>query len=335
MSNQDRDRRSEIDAFKEINLSVIASSFGYRIVKNKSTRHSVLMESGNDKIIVSKNGRHYVYCSVYTESNGTVIDFIQRVVEPNCSLGKVRQHLRPFLDGSYFSNVQKEHAGKYAVSIRPSSKDLLAVAARFSKFEPVTTFHPYLCGERGIPVELLQHDRLKMRVMHCPKRSSIVFPHWGSSDNSSSETERCVTGYEIKGKGINMFSKAGRKGLWASAGFKHDRVLVFAESGLDALSYLALHPMNDVRIASVSGQLTPYQCDLICSAIGRMEEGTQVVAAFDNDKAGDKLTETVAMLSAELGYKFKENRPTTDGLDWNDVLLQSCPKNHLSPYVGS
>ena len=324
MNNQHQDRRSEIDAFKALNLSVIASNYNYRIVKAKSTRHSVLMDSGNDKIIVSKNGNHYVYCSVYDPgSNGTAIDFVQKIVEPGCSLGRVRQLLRPYLDGAYFSTVLKKHDGQYAKSIRPSSTDFLAVAARYSGFEPITTHHQYLCTERGIPLALLQQDRLRGRVRHCPNRNSIIFPHWGSPSENGGDGERCITGYEIKGAGINMFSAEGRKGLWASAGFKHDRVLAVAESGLDALSYLALNEANNVRVVSLSGQINPYQPNLILSAIARMGQGTQIVAAFDNDEAGDRLTEVLQGIVRDCGrgdIEFRDDRPAKRGTDWNAVL---------------
>lgn len=324
MGQQDLNRRSEIDAFKELNLSVIASSFGYEVVRNKSTRHSVLMQSSNDKIIISRIKHHYVFCSVYdTESNGTAIDFVQRVVDPGCSLGRVRQHLRPFLDGAYFSTVQRSNEGRFAKTIRPSSSDFLAVAARFSAFESLVNHHEYLCGERGIPIELLRSERLRGRVKLCNKSDTIIFPHWGSPDENAANHERALTGYEIKGKGVTMFSKAGRKGLWSSAGFEHDRVLVFTESALDALSYLSLHPSGDIRIASLAGQINSHQPELIRSAIGKMGEGIQVVAAFDNDKGGDTLTEMLAELFHDSEFEsigFEVKRPTVRGMDWNAVL---------------
>lgn len=324
MSSYGLDRQSEIDAFKKINLSVIASHFGYRIVKRKSTRHSVLMESVNDKIIVSKNGSHYVYCSVYdTASSGTAIDLVQQVIEPNCSLGRVRQILRPFQDGAFYANVRKQHEGKFAHSIRPSSTDFLAVAARLFEFQPVTESQSYLCGERGIPSGLLQQDRVRGRILHCQKRNAIIFPHWGFPGDDPADTERCINGYEIKGPSVNLFSKSGRKGLWATRGFSRDRILAFTESGLDALSYLALHPSNDIRVCSVSGQLNPFQHHLIRSAIGKMGESAQVVAAFDNDEAGDRLTDTLKEIvhCCQRDYvKFHDDRPAKRGDDWNSTL---------------
>lgn len=315
------DRSAELDAFKRINLSLIAAAYGYELDRRKSTKHSALMASGGDKILITQNGRHYVYCSVYDPaSSGTAIDFAQRVIEPGCSLGRVRQLLRPFLSGGYFAEVTRRHAGRFAERIAPSETDLTAVAARYAAFVPIAHPHPYLCEERGVPLELIAGERLKGRIRCCPRRGSVVFPHWGPQVAGGG---RALVGYEIKGPGVNLFSKGGRKGLWMSAGKPGDRALAFAESGLDAVSYLAVRPSNLTRVASVSGRLNPQQPKLVVSAIRRLEEGGSVVAAFDNDGAGDDLTERLAGLLRDSGRTdlvFKEDRPGERGTDWNDVL---------------
>ncbi|MCA9235612.1 MAG: toprim domain-containing protein [Planctomycetales bacterium] len=330
MTAFDLDRRSELEAFKRLNLSLIASSFGYEIDRRKSTRHSVLMESGNDKIIVAQNGQHYVYCSVYdTASSGTVIDFAQRVIDPGCSLGRVRQLLRPFLNSGYVRKTESRCSGRFAKEIRPSETDLVGVAARMASFVPIAPSHPYLTEQRGVPADLLTSKRLTGRVLCCPRRGSVVFPHWGRPAGGG-EADRCLVGYEIKGPGVNLFSKGGRKGLWMSAGRPGDRILAFAESGLDALSYLAVRADADARAASVSGRLNPDQPALMLAAVRRMEEGARVVAAFDNDEAGDRLTEELAAIVVDAGrsdLSFVEDRPRQRGADWNDVLKREPQRN--------
>ncbi len=100
-------------------------------------------------------------------------------------------------------------------------------------------------------------------------------------------------------------------------------MLAFTESALDALSYLAIQGTASIRIASISGKLNPAQPRLIRAAIARMGAGAQIVAAFDNDPAGDELTAKLAELVAEFGRSdllFGEDRPRERGADWNDVL---------------
>ncbi len=324
-------RDDELRRFKEINLTVIAAELaGYEIVRKKSTRHSVLMDSGTDKIIVSKNGNDYIYCSVFDPtSNGTAIDFIQNVVDRNCSLGKVRQHLRPFLNGQYVAKIKTTIAEKVAERIEPSSIDFLSVAARFSHFETIESPHPFACDQRCVPFELFQYPRLKGLVRHSPKHGSIIFPHWGQPGSDPNDNARCLVGYEIKGDSVSMFSRDGRKGLFISRAFDHDRVLVFTESGLDALSYLAFNSCADnTRIASIAGQLNQkFQVPLIESAIRNMESNSVIAAAFDADPQGNQLTGRLHDIFASVGrddLTFADHRPLEAGQDWNDFLQRKA-----------
>lgn len=332
------DRATELNAFKELNLSLIASAHGFELNRRKSTRHSLLMERGSEKIIIAQHGRHAIYCSVTDpNSGGTVIDFAQRIIEPGCSLGRVRQLLRPYLGASAQAELQRKYIGRYAPELKPSAPDLAGVAARFAEWTPLTAHHDYLCTTRGIPAELLASPRLRNRVYHCPRRGAVAFPHWGQPPGGD-PTDRCLVGYEIKGpSGVNLFCRGGVKGLWISAAEPNDCALAFTESGLDALSYLAIHGTASIRIASISGKLNPAQPHQIWAAIERMEEGAQIVAAFDNDPAGDELTVRLEGLVAEVGrrdLKFGEDRPLKRGADWNEVLTNTLGKYRRVEFRG-
>lgn len=317
------DRHTELDEFKKLNLSVIAAAHGYEIDKRKTTKSTVMMRSNTDKIAISQKGNHYVYWSVYDDSSkGTVIDFAQKVIEPGCGMGRVRQLLRPYLGGGHMATLQRKHAGRFVPRITESKLDLEGVAQRYSRFVPIAQPHKYLCDVRGIPFELLQNQRLYGRVRQCPRRGSIVFPHWGCPTQSGS-AKRCLIGYEIKGPSINLYSKGGKKGLFISAGMKGDHTLAIAESGLDALSYMAVRGEQGLRVASLSGKMNPQQPELVRSAIASLGQGT-VVAAFDNDKAGDQLTQELSDLVKGMGRRditFKEDRAPGRDADWNQVLV--------------
>ena len=316
-------RESELDAFKKVDMSLIASSFGFEKDQKRSTASTVMMSNGSNKIAISYNGRHFIYWHVHDEqSNGTVIDFIQTIIEPNCSLGRVRQLLRPFLNTGYVQTLRLKSKGN---TIRPSETDFPGVAKRYAAFLPITQPHAYLCHARSIPFELLQSKRLYGRVRHCPQRNTILFPHFGCPAQTGSH-ERSLIGYEIKGPGTNMFSKGGKKALFISIGQKSDQRLAIGESGLDMLSYMALRGDNCTRIISLSGKMNPQQPKLIRSAIEWAEEGTQIIAAFDNDNAGDQLTEKLFNLVTAMGRGdlFLENRPEKRGADWNEVLMKKA-----------
>lgn len=321
------DRDEELQAFKRVNLSVIAADHGYEIDKRKSTRHSVLMKNGGDKIIVSKSGDHYVYCSTGDPScNGTAIDFVQKVVSPGCSLGEVRKTLRNYLDGGYYASVQARTSGHYAQEIKPSELDLLGVAARYSRLDPIDEPNKFLTETRGVPHELLMSDRLRGRIRCCPRRGSVAFPHLGSPTGDPNNKDRCLTGYEIKHTGLSMFAKGGRKGLFMSAGFPDDKRLVVGESGLDAISYLVARGDDGTRVGSTAGKFNPHQPVLLKSAIQHLGEG-EIVAAFDRDAAGDEMTERLAQIAASHSRDslvFKDDRPIAQGADWNQVVMEEA-----------
>lgn len=321
-------RETELDEFKKVDLSVIASSFGFAVEKKRTTRKTVMMSNGSDKIAISLKGQHYVFWTVGDNyRSGTAIDFVRHHVERGCNLGRVRQLLRPFLSRGYIADVRREFKGKYATEIRENKVDLEAVARRYAKFTPIDNHHPYLCDVRGIPYELLQSPRIHGRVRQ-DRRGTVIFPHWGCPERIESD-KRGLTGFEMKSASIALFSSGGCKGLWSSAGMKGDNKLSICESGLDALSYMAVHGEQGLRVASISGNMNPTQPGLIKSAIERMGQGSQICAAFDNDAGGDVLTEQLAKLVQEIGRKdliFKDNRPVVRGQDWNKVLLDRSRK---------
>ena len=317
-------RETELDEFKKVDLSVIASSFGFAVEKKRTTRRTVMMSNGSDKIAVSLKGQHYVFWTVGDNyRSGTAIDFVRHYVERDCNIGRVRQILRPFLSSGYIADMRQQFKGKYPSEIRENKVDLEAVAKRYARFLPIDKPHPYLCDARGIPFELLKSPRLYGRVRHCPRRGSVVFPHFGFAEEKGAG-DKCLTGYEIKGAAVSLFSSGSRKGLWISRGMKGDNRLAIAESGLDALSYMAVQGEQGLRVASISGNMNPTQPALIKSAIERMGQGSVICAAFDNDGGGDALTKQLANLVEEVGRKdliFKDDRPLVRGQDWNKVLL--------------
>jgi len=317
------DRELELDAMKRVDLGVIAASFGFIVETKRTTKRTVMMTNGSEKIAVSYNGRHYVFWSVGEDSkrSGTAIDLVQRIVEPGASMGRVRQLLRPFLNAGYVSDVRQRYKGNYAKEIKENKVDLEAVAARFTKFTPIAQHHPYLCDVRGIPFELLKSERIFGRIRQ-DARGTIAFPHWGCPDGNASE-KRMLTGYELKSGSVSLFSSGSRKGLFVTAGMKNDNTLAVLESGVDSLSYMAVQGEQGLRVVSIAGNMNGQQPLLLRSAIEHLGEGT-VVAAFDNDAGGDKLCEQLESIVKEVSRNsliFQDNRPAVRGHDWNKVLV--------------
>lgn len=315
------ERAREIEAFKtEIDLRVYAASLGYELHRRSSPNTPMMVGPSGDKIVIGR-GRdgHYVYFSVHDGADsGSIIDFIQHRTGAN--LGEVRKVLRPFRDTG--SSPPPSEFPKLV----PIERDIVGVRARWEAMGALSGGHPYLCSERRIPPALIEDARFAARL-RVDERGNAVFPHYDREG---------LCGFELVNDGFKGFAKSGAKGLWASTLQEGDQVLVFAESGVDALSYAALFGHAKTRFYSLAGQVSPAQLELAGLAIRKLPAGL-VVLAFDNDEAGDVLVEKFQVVFGEVGrgdLELRVERPSDRGDDWNDVLREQFGPVSPSPGHG-
>jgi hypothetical protein len=307
------DQDIELEAFKrEIDLRRFAIGMGYAIDRGESWRGSAVMRRGPDKIVVKRNGNgHYVFFSVRDDDDsGSIIDFLQR--RRNLSLGAVRQVLRPW--------TSRSAAAPPLPKLQPTNPDRAGVERAYRRLtnQPLNA---YLLHERRLPSDVLQSPRFAGRI-RTGERGNAVFPHFDTTG---------LCGYEVKNRGFTGFAAGGEKGLWFSHTRPDDRRLVLAESAIDALSYAALFPdaADQTRYASVSGQLSSKQPELIRATMARLPQGAEVVAAFDADAMGHRLAEIVRQAVSQLFHQsvrspsLRVHLPLGEGKDWNEVLKRT------------
>jgi hypothetical protein len=303
----------ELEDFKtKIDLRQYAAAQGYELDRRESWRGSAVMRSGADKIFIKVDGDgHFVYFSVRDDQdNGSIIDFVQH--RKRLGLGAVRKELRPWLGKA--SPALPEFP-----KLERTPKDRMRVEAEFMRMQDALR-HPYL-EERGLSPALLGSDRFAGRI-HIDARNNAVFPH---------VDERGLCGYELKNRDFTGFAKGGEKGLWLSQKKPDDHRLVFAESGIDALSYAQLFPDEGSRYASIGGEVNPKQPDLIRAEISELPAGAEIIAAMDSDDVGHNLSGLIEKAVEDSGRRdliFKADLPPRPGEDWNDVLRL---KNHSFP----
>tara|TARA_R110002072_G_scaffold295396_1_gene466349 strand:+ start:24790 stop:25866 length:1077 start_codon:yes stop_codon:yes gene_type:complete len=339
----------ELEDFKTlINLSQYAAAQGYTLDPKSSSRNSaVMVDSPGDKIIIAKgHDGHWIYFSVHqaADPGGSIIDFVQHRMGGSsmCSLGNVRQELRPWLKHTSPSSFPTAHPlsshtppllaldlppeNTYAQDLQPLARDLLQVRARIEDSRVIDGYHRYLCEERMIPPALLGCDRFLGRV-RSDANHNVIFPHWN---------EGGISGYEVKNAGFTGFAPGGIKGLWGSKKKETDRVLVIAETAIDALSYAALHGFghghDQSRFVSTAGQMSPLQPELLRRAMEGMlggPDGSEIIAAVDHDKAGKQIGDAIKAVFDDLGrlggagLSFRAHTPSDAGKDWNDALRAS------------
>lgn len=160
----------------------------------------------------------------------------------------------------------------------------------------------YLTGKREIPEAIVENAILKGRVW-ADKYGNAVF--------SLRDLEGTQVGAELRGTYDKPFHGVrGEKGLFFT-GNASTKTAVFVESAIDAMSYQAINPSSLVISTTGSGREA-----LADAAVELKNRGFRLVAGFDNDKAGDKMAET---LSAAVGHDVERIRPRV-GKDWNDQL---------------
>jgi len=306
----------ELESFKtSIDLRAYAASQGYVLDRKASWRGSAVMRHANgDKVIIKRDtDDHYVYFSVRDEADhGSIIDFAQHRLR--LSLGDLRKELRPWI--GRHAEVPLPYP-----PLPPTTKDRMRVERIYAGMQDAAR-HSYLENERAIPPALLQSDRFLGRI-RIDARGNAVFPHFDGQN---------LCGFEIKNRDFTGFASGGTKGLWLSNEEPGDNRLIFCESAIDALSYAALFPDDQARYASIGGQLSPLQCELMCAAAAAMPLNAKIVAATDADAQGTKLADSIRDAVAltgrdDLGCVVHQPDASKD---WNDQF-RNQPTRSRSP----
>lgn len=173
----------------------------------------------------------------------------------------------------------------------------------------------YLCRLRGLSEVLV--DRLMSRgTVYADSRSNVVMAAQGGDGRPA--------GAELRGTGDRHFQGLAT-GSSRSACFElRTRPseggmprLVLVESGIDAMSYVQLHPKGDLVVVSTAGVLPSLPHDLAQRVTAG--EFSDVVVAYDSDAPGQAAAGKLMTALAAAGVRVSRSTPTT-GNDWNDQL---------------
>lgn len=305
-------RDDEITRFKtDINLVEYAEAQGYEIDRHESSRSSVVMRQGDDKIIVATDQKdgHGVYFSVRDDQdNGSIIDFVQR--RQGLNLGEARKELRPWIGESRQPTRRKPETQRPRKP-EPSTADRRQVLAAFMKTQPIQGRHNYLEGERCISRTTLSDPRFKDMV-RVDGRGNAIFPHYDRDG---------ISGYEVKNHNFTGFAKNGEKRLWHSVGAGEASRIVLVESAIDAMSHAQLTLDKEAGYISIGGQPNDEQRQLLKGMLSNAEKkGVTVILATDADEVGRQLAD-LAISLAPSGLKIERQEPAK-GKDWNEALVE-------------
>ena len=295
----------ELSTFKrQINLAEFSTTFGYELDRRKSTKASIAMKSGNDKIIVSKKGGVWVYFSVTNDQDsGTIIDFVAHRTQKT-----IAQICRQLAEWSGLGSGNS----LTMIEVKEPGYDQARVKSIFRKCKPLAK-GSYL-ESRGLTLNLLRSDRLAGRLFS-DRYGNVVFPHFRNRE---------VCGLELKNHERGLLVKGSEKTFWRSNIKRSDQILVIAESVIDALSYQQLfQPRGTIHLATCGG-VSKTQCEILIKYLEAAPRVEQVIVATDNDIGGDRIASRVIRAidqSKFQGDRIRQ-RPRQMGQDWNDVLLR-------------
>jgi len=310
-------RSDELQDFKRIDLVQYAVSRGFSVDRRASSRASVVVRhSCGDKLIISRDPSGvYFYFNAKGNDKGTIIDLVQSL--DGGSIGDVRKTLRGFKPSEVKSSGDAVHQ---AVECR-KSKDGLTAKGAWQKAKVLKSRNSYLTDCRSIPEIVYLDERFAGRFK-IDARGNILAAHHdrdglcGFEMKNGTKVETTFTG----------FSPGGTKGLFFSKSYPDDRIVVLAETFIDALSVAAITGVSGRRFFSLGGYPSPLQMELLESTVSKLPEQSIVEMRFDHDDGGLKLAAKVSaeVLAAAANVKsFRLVPPPEAGTDWNDFLRHS------------
>lgn len=293
---------------QDINLTQYAAHLGYEVDRKKSTRSSIAMRNGGDKVIISRRNAMWVYFSVTDDQdNGTILDFAEK--RTGKSISEIGKELNTWLNGSASLPEPKS----YVAEVEEQEYDPSRIKRIFSKCRAVTQ-HAYL-ESRGIDKALLSSPRFAGRIF-IDRYQNAVFPHYGAKG---------ICGLELKNTDKCFFARGSEKTLWRSNGRAGDDTLIIGEAVLDGLSYHQLFMPDNAMYAATGGGMSPEQAALIQHYSQNTPTLKKIITITDNDQGGDKLTARIMAAIEDGGFSGETIRhsPQQQGADWNDVLTSS------------
>lgn len=316
-----RNKPIEYERWKtDIPLASYAASCGYELDKRKSSRTYTVMWKGGEKLIIRRGTRknYWVFNQPISGRHGTIVDL-------------AAQHLNVSLNDRDGWTAVCAELRSFAGSGPPPGLPLRRVASEkaydleFVRREWEAACTPtsptYLTRCRAISMATLRDERFVGRWRQ-DRWGRFLFPHFD---------EDGLCGFERKGRRHTGFATGGKRGLFCTQIKPDDNRLAFADATLDLMSYHELRPHALTRYMSTGGDLSPNQVTLVSRAILRMPRGATILSLFDNDPAGDKMTDTLRRVVAAIelcaqlagdpspGYVVAREVPPI-GKDWNEFL---------------
>ncbi len=303
-----KENMQELEEFKQsINIADVAQDMGYEIDKKKSTRKVIVLKSGGDVIIVSRNSNgHYIYFNPNNQyDKGTIIDFVQNRTKKN--LGQVRKILREYINKG--TSIELEPSNLTNNDI----KEMMSKVDKFgNKWKEITSKEKVSFETRGISDNTIQNCEHIYFDWDKDKFFCPVYNEFGicgileMNDN-------------MKDK---YFQKGSIKGIWTDKKVtKNIKTIVITESVADSLSLKELQQAPDEEVLHIAtlGRMGNDAKETL-KAIFKRLPGAEIVIATDNDEAGENIAGEVLEIAKDAGIENINRLTFGEHKDANEYL---------------
>jgi hypothetical protein len=180
----------------------------------------------------------------------------------------------------------------------------------------------YLTETRGLPADWVDvlHDR---QLIYADQNQNAVFVRYQTEQFGKAWIRGNATGASLRGTqgesfhGLSSGSERQAGYFWLRRGQEEVKRVVLVESAIDAISLAALEREKLAELGTTVYLSTDGSGAIPAEALRQViEQGGQVLVAFDADGAGEKMAWRVA--AEVLGVK---RMVPAVGKDWNDRLL--------------
>lgn len=168
----------------------------------------------------------------------------------------------------------------------------------------------YLTAKRGISPDIVTQNI---------KKKNIWADSWGNCCFALRDMQGKLVGAELRGTYEKPYHGGrGQKGLFYSGSASEDKIAVFTETGIDALSYQTIMQEEGNKNIVVVGTMGNQKFKMIEVALEMVSRGYKILAGYDNDKQGNHLSEILQAAVEEANGVYKRECPPNK--DWNETL---------------
>lgn len=216
--------------------------------------------------------------------------------------------------GKGFGNVStieqyKKEAEKHAKRILDTTK-----APKLGIPEPDSSrlgqVFSYLTKQRGISPDIVNENIQKR---------NLWADSWGNCCFALRDIQGRLVGAELRGTYEKAYhGSREQKAFFYSGKSSGHKKAAFTESAIDALSYQTLKKEqgdNNIVVVSTTGN---QKIRIVEVAQEMVKRGYQVIAAYDNDKVGNHLSEILQAAVEDIKGEYKRECPPDK--DWNETL---------------